>query len=206
MISTQLAAVRSASPEGLTNKIIVAGRKHLTPLIKPRADPNPNTQPVPAAGCWQPKGRGVWGAAVPKAVALLHASPRLGLPLLLEAGDVYGEFASLGDTLFLHVAIVTATIIKLRLNLVEEMDLSDAIIYRPRCFPAVPPSPQSEPPVGPHPALWGAPQGTPLHSPLAPHGPSALAAPWAHPPQPRCSCLLCSAASLNVFSFPLHFS
>lgn len=50
------------------------------------------------------------------------------LPRLPEMGAVYREFAGLGDTLFLHVAIVTDTIIKLSLNLAEEMDLSEAII------------------------------------------------------------------------------
>lgn len=56
-------------------------------------------------------------------------------------GAVYGEFAGLEDTLFLHVAIVTDTIIKLSLNLAEEMDLSEAIILAsalsipPRCPP-----------------------------------------------------------------------
>lgn len=55
---------------------------------------------------------------------MLRAGGMLWLP---ETGAVYGEFAGLGDPLFLLVAIVTDTIIKLSLNLAEQMDLSEAI-------------------------------------------------------------------------------
>lgn len=143
MISTQLAAERSALPEGLTNKIIIPGRKCLTPLIKHRAEPTQTPDPSQQRGAGSQWGVGCCHAQSSGSAAPI---PWPGLPSLLEAGDVYGEFAWLGATLFLHVAIVTATVIKLRLSPVLETDLSDAIVYRPRCFPAVPPAPRPEPP------------------------------------------------------------
>lgn len=50
--------------------------------------------------------------------------------LLTKMRNVYRDFALLWGTLFLHVAIATDTIIKLSLNLVVEMDLSEAIILK----------------------------------------------------------------------------
>lgn len=129
MISTQLAAASSAEPEGLANEIIIPRRKQLTPLISHRVNPNPNTNPGAGSQQWQRCGQGA--AARPARASL--GSRRLGA--------VYGEFTGLGDTLFLHVAIVTDTIIKLSLHLAEEMDLSEAIILAsaslmvPRCPP-----------------------------------------------------------------------
>lgn len=69
-------------------------------------------------------GKGMLQAEDAAGRGMLQAGGMLWFP---ETGAVYGEFAGLGDPLFLHVAIATDTIIKLSLNLAEQMDLSEAI-------------------------------------------------------------------------------
>lgn len=116
--STQLAAASSAAPGGLANEILIPRRKRLTPLISHHVKPNPNTRRGAGGRPWQRWGQGAAAAAHPGGAPTRRP----------ETGAVYGGSAGLGDTLFLHVAIVTETIIKLRLNRAEETDLSAAII------------------------------------------------------------------------------
>lgn len=138
------------------------------------------------------------GCASPRA-----RSPPSALPLLLETGDVYGEFALLGETLFLHVAMVTDTIIKLSPSLVEETDLSEAIILRGalllprRAARPAPPAPAG--PRSPPRALRGRilPTGLRVH-------PWAQAPPGSSRPPAPCQELPAPARPLGAGSTPGH--
>lgn len=125
------------------------------------------------------------------------ADPRAGsppstLPWLLETGDVYGEFALLGEPLFLHVAMVTDTMIKLSPSLAEETDLSGAIILQGALL--------SQPQQGhaPHPGPFGA-ASCPRCSSCIPGSRRHRA----HPPAP-CWELPAPARPLGAGSTPGH--